>query len=269
MSHYQTLGVDKTATQSEIKKAYRKLTMRHHPDKGGDENKFKEIAEAYAVIGDEQKRQQYDAMQDNPFANFGNMGGMDGNFGDIFNQFFGGQFRQQQQTRGSDIKVDMHISFEEAFHGCSKTFQVNGYESTINLKRGVQTGQKFRLAGKGAAHPFNSNLPPGDLIVNVHVQVNPEFILDKEDNIWVEVSLPWYEIMSGTKVTIQTLDGPISITVPEGTAPGKVLRVREKGWPNYITQNRGSLLCRINASYPELNETQLEYIKKVHENRHG
>ena len=109
----------------------------------------------------------------------------------------------------------MHITFEEAFHGCSKTFQVNGYESTINLKRGVQTGQKFRLAGKGAAHPFNSNLPPGDLIVNVHVQINSEFILDKEDNIWVEVSLPWYEIMSGTKVTIQTLDGPISITVPE------------------------------------------------------
>ena len=178
MSHYATLGVDKTATQSEIKKAYRKLSMQYHPDRGGDENKFKEIADAYAVVGDEQKRQQYDAMQDNPFANFGNMGGMDGNFGDIFNQFFGGQFRQQQQTRGSDIKVDMHISFEEAFHGCSKTFSVNGYESTINLKRGVKTGQKFRLAGKGAAHPFNSTLPPGDLLVTIHVQLNSEFIID-------------------------------------------------------------------------------------------
>ena len=99
MSHYQTLGVDKTATQSEIKKAYRKLTMQHHPDKGGDENKFKEIAEAYAVIGDEQKRQQYDAVQDNPFANFGSMGGMDGNFGDIFNQFFGGQLNCMHHPR--------------------------------------------------------------------------------------------------------------------------------------------------------------------------
>ena len=268
MSHYQTLGVDKTATQSEIKKAYRKLTMQHHPDKGGDENKFKEIAEAYAVIGDENKRQQYDAVQDNPFANFGNMGGMDGNFGDIFNQFFGGQFRQQQPQRGADINVDMHITFEEAFHGCSKSFQVNGYESTINLKRGVKTGQKFRLTGKGQPHPFNSTLPPGDLIVTIHVRFSTEFILEGND-VWVQVSLPWYEIMSGTKVTIQALDGPISITVPEGTAPGKVLRVREKGWPDYNSQLRGSLLCKINASYPELNETQLEYIKKVYENKNG
>ena len=88
MSHYQTLGVDKTATQAEIKKAYRKLSMKHHPDRGGDESKFKEIADAYAVIGDESKRQQYDAVQENPFANFGNMGGMEGNFSDLFNQFF-------------------------------------------------------------------------------------------------------------------------------------------------------------------------------------
>ena len=80
MSHYQTLGVDKTATQAEIKKAYRKLSMQHHPDRGGDDNRFKEIAEAYGIIGDEQKRQQYDTMQENPFANFSNMGGMDGNF---------------------------------------------------------------------------------------------------------------------------------------------------------------------------------------------
>ncbi len=265
MSHYATLGVDKTATQSEIKKAYRKLCIVHHPDKGGDENRFKEIADAYAVIGDQQKRQQYDAVQDNPFANFGNMGGMDGNFGDLFNQFFG---QQRQQTRGSDIRVDMHISFDEAFHGCTKVFQINGLEHTIDLKRGVRTGQRFRLAGKGQAHPFNTQLPPGDLFVTIHVQLNSEFILEG-NNIWVDVTLPWFEIMSGTKVTINSLDGPISITVPEGTAPGKVLRVREKGWPDYDTQIRGSLLCKINASYPELNELQLEYIKKVYQNKNG
>lgn len=265
MSHYATLGVDKTATQSEIKKAYRKLSMQYHPDRGGDENKFKEIADAYAVVGDEQKRQQYNAMQDNPFASFGNMGGMDGNFGDLFNQFFGDQRRQQ--TRGADIKVDMHISFEEAFQGCSKTFQVNGYESTINLKPGVKTGQRFKLAGKGQAHPFNSSLPPGDLLVNIHVRMSSEFIIDQNNDIWVEVSLPWYEIMAGTKITISTLDGPITIHVPKATTPGKVLRVREKGWPNYDTQIRGSLLCKINASFPELNDTQIEYIKKINDSK--
>ena len=266
MNHYQTLGVDKTATQAEIKKAYRKLSMTHHPDRGGNEDRFKEIADAYAVVGDEGKRQQYDAVGQNPFANFGNMGGMDGNFGDLFNQMFG---QQRQQSRGSDIKVDMHIQFEEAFNGCSKTFQVNGVESTINLKRGVKTGQKFKMSGKGAPHPFNSNLPPGDLIVVIHVTHSTEFITDTENNLWIEVTLPWHEIMTGTKVMIKSLDGPISINVPEGTNPGKVLRVKERGWPDYHSQIRGNLMCKLNASYPELNETQLEYIKKVHENRHG
>lgn len=265
MSHYQTLGIDKTATQSEIKKAYRRLSMEHHPDKGGDTKRFQEIADAYAVVGDEQKRQQYDTVQDNPFANFGNMGGMDGNFGDLFNQFFGGQ--RQHQSKGSDIRVDMHISFDEAFRGCSKSFQVNGYESTINLKPGVKSGQKFKLSGKGQAHPFNSSLPSGDLLVNVHVRMSSEFIIDQNNDIWVEVSLPWYEIMAGTKITISTLDGPISIQVPQRTAPGKVLRVREKGWPNYDTQVRGSLLCKINASFPELNDTQLEYINKINDSK--
>ena len=147
-------------------------------------------------------------------------------------------------------------------------FQINGLEHTIDLKRGVRSGQRFRLAGKGQAHPFNTQLPPGDLFVTIHVQLNSEYILEG-NNVWVEVTLPWYEIMSGTKVTINSLDGPISITVPEGTAPGKVLRVREKGWPDYDTQIRGSLLCKINPSYPELNEQQLEYIKKVYQNKNG
>lgn len=260
MSHYTTLGVDKTATQSEIKKAYRKLSMKHHPDKGGDTKRFQEIADAYAVVGDESKRQQYDAMQENPFAGFGNMGGMEGNFGDLFNQFFG---QQRQPSRGSDVVVDMHISFDEAFHGTTKRFQMNGHDHRLVLKPGIKTGQKFRMAGKGQAHPFNSQLPSGDLIVNVHVQMSSEFIIDHNNDIWVEVSLPWYEIMSGTKVTISTLDGPISINVPEKTNPGKVLRVRGKGWPNYDTQVRGSLMCKLNPSYPELNDQQLEYIKKL------
>lgn len=266
MSHYQTLGVDKTATQSEIKKAYRKLSMQHHPDKGGDTKRFQEIADAYAVIGDEQKRQQYDTMQDNPFNAFKGFGGMDGNFSDIFDQFFGQQFNRQAQ-KGEDIRVDLHISFEEAFTGCSKAFSVNGQEVVLNLKAGVKTGQKFRLSGKGQPHQFNTSLPPGDLYVHVHAQQSPDYIVDNLNNIHMEVTLPWYEIMIGTKMTIMSMDGPLSITVPAKTNPGKILRVREKGWPNYQTQRRGNLLVKIIATYPELNATQLEYIKKVQENK--
>ncbi len=266
MSHYQTLGVDKTATQAEIKKSYRKLSMQHHPDKGGDENKFKEVADAYAVIGNEGKRQQYDTMQADPFANYHNMGGMDGNFSDLFNSMFS---QQQKNQRGTDIRVDMHITFDEAFNGCNKRFNLNGKEHTLNLKRGVQTGQRFKMAGEGQTNPFNSQMPPGDLIVTLHVAINPEFIIDDKCNVWVEVSLPWYEIMSGTRVMVNSLDGPISIRVPEGTAPGKVLRVKERGWPQYNTQLRGNFMCKINPSYPELNEIQLEYIKKVQDNKNG
>lgn len=262
MNHYTTLGVDKSATQAEIKKAYRKLSMQHHPDKGGDENLFKDIAEAYAILGDEQKRQQYDMAGQNPFSNFNNMGGMDGNFSDLFNQFFG----QRQQTKGLDVRVDMHISFDEAFRGCSKRFSINGQEHSINLRAGVKTGQKFRLAGKGQPHQFNTQLPAGDLIVTIHVQMSSEFIIDNNNDIWIEVTLPWYEIMSGSKIMVNTLDGAISIQVPRGTTPGKVLRIKDKGWPNFNTGARGSLLCKLNPNYPELNENQLEYIDKVSKN---
>lgn len=271
MSHYATLGIDKTSTQAEIKKAYRKLSMQHHPDRGGSEDKFKEIADAYNVLGDEQKRQQYDAMQQNPFANFNNMGGMDGNFSDIFNQFFGqtGTGQRQQAARGSDIRVNMNITFEEAFYGCSKSFSINGHQLKLDLKPGIKTGQRFRIRGKGQPNPFNSQAPVGDVIVEMQVRYSPEFIVDENNSIWVEVSLPWFEIMSGTRIVISTVDGPISINVPEGTNPGKVLRIKEKGWPDYNTQVRGSLMCRLNATYPELNETQLEYIKKVEINKNG
>ena len=264
MSHYQTLGVDKTATQAEIKKSYRKLSMQHHPDKGGNEDKFKEIADAYAVVGDESKRQQYDAMQENPFANFGNMGGMDGNFGDLFNQFFGnrGPF-QQQQSKGNDVRVQLHISISEAFYGVTKNFRVGNENITMHIKPGAKTGMRITIHGKGSPHPFNSQLPNGNVIVEVSVELNPENVVDAQNNIWREYSLPWYDIMTGTKITINSLDGPLAIMIPKHSQPGKVLRLKNKGWPDYNTGVRGNLMLKLNASYPDLNEQQLEYISKV------
>ena len=264
MNHYETLGVDKTATQAEIKKAYRKLSMQYHPDKGGDEERFKQVAQAYGVIGDEHKRRQYDQQQANPFANFNNMDGMDGNFSDLFNQFFSGA--RHQPVKGADVRVEMHISFEEAFTGCSKQFNINGRAVNVNLKPGVRSGQKLRLRGYGQPHPFNSELPAGDCIITVGVMHNAEWIVDNQDNIWQDVNMPWYDIMLGKKVSINTIEGPINITIPENTQPGSTLRIKEKGWPNYDTGLRGALLCKIIPTYPELNSTQLEYIKKVRNN---
>ena len=271
MNHYQTLGVDKSATQAEIKKAYRKLSMKHHPDKGGNEDKFKEIADAYTVIGDENKRQQYDAVQENPFANFNNMGGMDGNFSDLFNQFFSenrGPF-QQQQTKGNDIRVQLHISFTEAFYGITKNFRVGAESITIHLKPGARSGQRLIVHGKGSPHPFNSQLPNGNVIIEISVELSSENIIDQQNNIWREYSMPWFDIMTGCKITINTLDGPLAVMIPKHSQPGKVLRLKNKGWPDYSSGIRGNLMLKLNPTYPDLNEEQVEYIKKVQKIQNG
>ena len=272
MSHYQTLGITKSATQAEIKKAYRKLSMKHHPDKGGNEEKFKEIADAYAVVGNDKKRQQYDAVAENPFATFGNMGGMEGNFADLFNNAFGGQRNgpfQQQQTKGNDLRVQLHISFAEAFHGVTKSFKISAEPITIHIKAGAKSGQRLILRGKGSQHPFNSNLPNGDIIIEIGVQIDPSNIIDPQNNIWKEVSLPWFDIITGTKITISSLDGPIAVMIPSHSQPGKVLRLKNKGWPDYDSGARGNLMLKLNPSYPDLTEEQLEYIKKVQEIQNG
>ena len=270
MSHYDTLGVDKTATQDEIKKAYRKLSKQYHPDvNGGDDERFKQIAEAYDIIGDEQKRQAYDMRGSG--ADFFNSFGFDSrvNMSDIFDQMFGGNFgRQQNMAKGMDVTVEMHVDFAEAFNGTSKRFSMNGHEINVNFKPGLKTGQKFRLHGKGQPHPYNSSLPPGDMIIVANVKVDPRFILQGND-IWVEYNLPWYDIMLGQKITLDSPEGLISITVPKGTTPGKTLRIKEKGYPIYGSGRRGDLLCRINAIYPDLNEETFEYIDKVKQIQNG
>lgn len=262
MSHYETLGVDKTATQDEIKKAYRKLSKQYHPDmSGGDDAKFKEIAAAYDILGDPQKRQQYDIKGSSH--DFFNRGWGDNiNMSEMFDQFFGGQFRQQQAQRGPDYRIDMHVTFDEAYNGTQKIFSINGKDISITFKPGLKTGQTFKLRGKGAPHPYNSNLPNGDAVVKIHVINDARFILQGND-IWVEQMLTWWDIMLGTKVGVWTPDGLINITVPQGTKPGATLRIKEKGFPIYNTDQRGDLLCRVNPIYPELNESQIELLKQI------
>ena len=266
MDHYTTLGVDKTASQEEIKKAYRQLSKQYHPDvNGGNDSQFKDIALAYEVLGDSTKRQQYDTQQSGHdfFSRYARGTNQNASMSDMFDQMFGNQFRQQSQ-KGSDYRVDLHVSFEEAYNGTSRKFSINGQELSINFKPGLKTGQKFRLKEKGAPHPYNTNLPNGDVIVNIHVIQDGRFILQGDD-IWVEHTLAWWDIISGAKINTWTPEGQISIIVPEGTKPGGNLRIKGKGFPIYNTESRGDLLCRINASYPELSKEQLELIKKIAE----
>lgn len=266
IDYYATLGVERTATQEEIKKAYRRLSKQHHPDVGGSEEKFKQISEAYQVLGDPNKRQNYDYRGGgHDFFNQASWSSS-ANLSDMFDQFFGQQFRSTAIQKGSDYQVEIHISFEEAFGGTTKQFSINGQQVSISFEAGVRSGQRFRLKGKGAPHPFNSNLPNGDLIILAHVIADSRFILQGDD-IWVEHTLPWWEIILGCKIGVWTPEGLLNLTVPEGTRPQSTLRIKGKGFPIYNTSRRGDLLCKVNPSYPELTTSQLELIKKIKE--HG
>jgi len=267
MRHYDILGVDKTATQDQIKKAYRKLSMKHHPDKnGGDDTKFKEINEAYETLSDANKRKAYDMGGSNPFGSAGQQHrhnpfqGFD-NMSDMFNNIFGGGFGRQQ-AKGPDYRVEMHISFEEAFKGTSKSVNINGETVRVDLKSGTRNGQKFRVQGKGAPHQYNTNLPNGDLIITVHVIQDPRFILQGDD-LWVDLYLPWWDLALGKTVVIDSIDGPISIKIPPESSSDKTLRVKDKGFPIYNTNRRGFLMCKLRAVFPKINETQKNLLQKI------
>jgi curved DNA-binding protein len=260
MDPYSVLGVDKSSTQNDIKKAYRKLAKEHHPDKnGGADTKFKEIAEAYEKIGDESSRQKHDSA-----GNYSNFSGFDGrhNMSDIFDQVFGNAFNSQHAKKGLDVRLDLHISFGEAYSGTSKQFTINSQEIKIDFKPGLKTGMKLRVPGKGQPHQLNTTLPNGDLIINVHVIHNSEWILQDND-IWIELNIEWYDVFLGTKVSVNTPDGEIFINVPRNSYPGKTLRIKDRGYPIYGTDKKGALLCKLNPRYSELNDQQLEYIEKV------
>lgn len=264
MSHYDTLGVSENATQDEIKKAYRKLSKEYHPDvSGGDDLKFKEIAEAYSIIGDKDKKVIYDnkQRQEDFFTRFNKQDRYTAS--DMFDQVFGNAFNsQQRRQKGDDIRVQIHVSFDEAFHGTTKTFDINGHNIRINFKPGLKTGQRFRIPERGAHHQLNTSLPNGDLIIEIHVIHDATFILQGND-IWIEKAIPWYDLMLGCTIPTMTPDGMINLKVPKGTTPEKTLRLKDKGYPVYNTNKHGDLLVKIHASYHELNEEQLEYIKKI------
>lgn len=262
MSYYETLGVDSSATKEDIKKAYRKLSKQHHPDmNGGDESKFKEIAEAYEHLSDDVKRAQYDARSSNPFGNMGFDGfNFDGNLSDMFNQFFGGDPRK---ARGHNHTVVMNISFLDAYTGSEKVFAINGEHIRIKIPKGVKTGAKLRIAGKGQINPYNPSAGPGDLIVQVQVQQSPMFIVNGDD-IWVDYNLPWWDIVTGCKIDVELPDGKfIKVPVNKNSHHHKTLRVKDKGWPIYNTENRGSLMVRLNATFPELNDDQIAKIEEL------
>ncbi|MDB5101248.1 MAG: CbpA [Cyanobacteria bacterium RYN_339] len=267
--YYKILGVDKKASEDEIKKAYRKLARKYHPDQNpndkGAEARFKEISEAYETVGDESKRQEYDMMRLNPFAggNFGgapfgrqpghpqqpNQGPGFSGFDDILN-FMARGSRQQAPARGSDVETDVQITLEEAILGTSVMLHVSPPGSPpkklkVSIPPGVSTGSKVRMVQEG-----DPGSPPGDLFVKVTVR--PHALFTREgDDLHLELPVSVFDAVFGTEINVPTLEGEIRLKIPAGTQGGQVFRLKNKGVPALRGGTRGVLLIKVSLQLPE------------------
>ena len=259
VDYYQILGVSRDAEKSDIKKAYRKLARKYHPDVNQDanaEDKFKEINEAYEVLKDKDKRQAYDRFGadwkhgqqfDGGFqgGSYSTDGFSGGDFSDFFESIFGGAHQQaggspfqqgrQQSGRGADLQLKLDISLEEAFNGGSKTIQfAKSQDSTemkklkISIPKGVSSGQRIRLGKQGQASPYGGE--PGDLYLEMNLLPHRMFRLDERDVILRLPLTPW-EAAEGASLKVPTLSGSVELKIKPGMQSGQKMRLKGKGMP--------------------------------------
>lgn len=273
MTYYETLGVAKDATQDDIKKAYRKLASQHHPDKGGDKEKFQEIQAAYNTLGDDQKRQQYD-MQQNGFGGGGNFREFhfhSGDINDIFRSFGFGMdpfaHHRQNTRRNKDLRIEIPIPLVTTLKEQSKHIQVkttNGETSTLEVKipRGITNGTQIKYSGLGD-NLFNT-LPRGDLYIQFSVHGAENFYVNNID-LHTRASVNCLLATVGGKVTVAGLDGrQFELTLPKGTQPGMKFRIPQQGLYQMNTDTRGDLYIEIDVTVPQnLTEDQLETIQSI------
>jgi len=268
MDYYSTLGVNRNATPEEIKKAYRKLAMTNHPDRGGDHNKFAEINAAYDTLGDPKKRQEYDNPQPQFNNSRNNYGFNSGNFEDIFRQYsagFGGP--QTRQARNRDVNIEYRLTFEELFTGKAVNIQYrlpSGRIETLDaaVPAGVKQNDSVRFAGMG--DDSVPQLPRGNLILNIKVQPHPKWTRDN-DNITTKHSISVFDLILGTTIEISTPVGRhFSLTIPKGTRSGTVFSISGQGIPNVNTKKPGNAHIKVESVIPNIkDQTILQKIKDI------
>ena len=267
------LGVAKTATKDEIRKAFRKLARQHHPDVAKDkktaETKFKEINEANEVLSDPEKRKRYDELgsdwnspgrqappQGGGF-DFGGGGGGGGGFSDFFEAFFGGGGGRKGRggtggfsQRGGDVEFELPVNIEEALHGGRKAFNLDrGGRSetvTVNIPRGVRAGQKIRLAGQGGEGIGGGER--GDLYLLVKLAPHVDYRVDGFDLVRA-VPIPVWSAVLGGDVEVPTPDGAVKMKIPAGTQPGQKFRLKGRGLPSG-KDTRGDLFAEAKVLLP-------------------
>ena len=274
MDYYSTLGLKRDASQDEIKKAYRSMAMKHHPDRGGDEKKFKDISAAYEILSDPQKKQMYDMGVDPNQQNHGgfNQGPFEfhfnsNNFEDIFTNFGFGGFGPRHMQRNKTISLLVNLTLEDILNGKTLDAEVSipgGRKKIINIiiPPGIEDGQQVRYQGMG--DNSISQLPPGDLLVNVRVMPH-RYFRREGDNLVIDKSISVWDAILGSKIEIETIDNKkLEISVPAGSQPDTVLSCRNEGIPNMRTKQRGQLLVKIKVQIPKnLTSQQLELINQL------
>lgn len=274
MDYYSTLGLQRGATDDEIKKAYRSLAMKHHPDRGGDEAKFKEISTAYDTLSNPEKKRIVDMGGDPNNQHSGHQGHGNpfdfhfnhGNFDDVFSQF-GFGFAQRPMRRNKSLNISVEITLEDVLNGKEFNAEITlpGGKTrliNINIPAGVEHGQQIRYDGMGD-HQYQ-DLRPGDLIVNIAIKQNSSFHREG-DSLIFEKQISVWEALLGSDLEIETLDKRIlGITIPPGTQPDTVLSCKGEGLPNIRTKRKGNLLIKIKVSIPkDLTPTQIEKVKEI------
>jgi len=277
--YYKILGVDRKSSKDEIRKTYRKLARKFHPDMNPGnkqaEERFKEINEAHDVLSDPEKRARFDELgsnwqhgqkfqppphfrgQYNPqgFPNqreFYSEGG--GGFSDFFESFFGGNFNNAHsrgfESKGQDIEGELVISIEEAFHGVTRSLTVTGSTKEtyhVKIPPGLKSGAKLRLAGRGRENPHGGTR--GDLYLKIEHAAHPFLHFENDDLIYDLDITPW-EAVLGASIPFSTLDQKVKLKIPPGTQNGTRLRLRGQGF-KFSGKDPGDLIVEIQIEVPK------------------
>lgn len=287
---YEVLGIKRTASEEDVRKAYRDLAKKYHPDlRPGDrtaEEKFKEISAAYDILSDSEKRRRYDAGEidatgaekqrgfyrhyaESPGQRtYHSQAGFE-DLSDIFADLFGRGGRRGAEglsIRGADVHYDLTIDFLDAANGAKKRVTMpDGKVLDITIPEGLRDGQTLRLKGQG--RPGVGGGEPGDAYVEVHVQPHKLFERRGQDiHVTLSVSLP--EAVLGGRIRVPTITGPVDMTVPKGSNTGTTMRLREKGIRDPRTGRRGDQIVRLSVVLPEKPDRELEEFVRSWSEKH-
>ena len=302
IDYYKTLGITKSATEAEIKKAYRKLARKYHPDLNPNdseaEKKFKEINEANEVLSNPENRKKYDKYgkdwkhadefekagydpnqqhyssqrQANPdFSNFSGDDFSESDFSDFFNSMYGSRrsSRNQAKFRGADFNAELQLDLTSAYTTHKQNLTVNGKNIRITIPAGVENGQIIKIPGHGG--PGANGGPNGDLYITFVIANNSDFRREG-NNLYADVDLDLYTAILGGEIMVNTLDGKVKIKVPPETQPGTKVKLKGKGFPLYKKENQfGDLYITYTIKIPtKLSEKEKELFKELSKIRnHG